>query len=240
MRTNFLSLPIELRLQIAEYAFEQPPNAGLSYHSHYPIKWDPSYSSAHSLSLILVCRQFRDDFTSIAYQKTRFLLGINADQIVDNLSDEFLKNIRKLAVSIELHLIVDWEETGLLFGRDCIHLDELCLSSPMPGLEYLLVKMLRRLRNVKTIRFILPHDVAEESRLTTNRLIGAMWKENHYQRYDAPEAPNLESVWWKYELDEQDRSVRLVAQEAKPAMEEEDYMLLMAPLVQRLMSEMAS
>jgi hypothetical protein len=65
-----------------------------------------------------------------------------------------------------------------------------------------------------------------------------MLKEDHYQRYDVPGAPNVEKTWWVWGYDYVDNTFELVAQPPKPVLPEAEYIEFVAPMVRRLMSDM--
>lgn len=62
-------------------------------------------------------------------------------------------------------------------------------------------------------------------------------KEDHFQRYDAPGAPNVEACWWGWQLNSLVDTITFTAQAPRPALLEEDYMLLMKPKVDAMMAE---
>ena len=102
-----------------------------------------------------------------------------------------------------------------------------------------MVGLLRRLQNVKTLKFVLNGaNVKGFFKTWYNRLIGLILKEDHFQRYDAPGAPNLEDTWWIWSYDDEKRWFELVAQKPKEVMVESDYMEMVKPLVQRLVADM--
>lgn len=244
-QTTFLSLPTELRLQIAAYALEQslddgpfktepitycdPDSVGPPTHT---LSLDPSYTATSNLSILLVCRQFRDDFRCLALQKTWFLLTVHQGRTIAGQTDELLRNVRKIAISCGYHdSILSWYRFP--FNNTCMKLDELTLSMfYLPDIMEL-VRLLRRLQNVKVMR-ILPH-VLDGVR----RLFGAILKEDHFQRYDARNAPNLPKTWWEWSYNQEESGYILVAQDPKPVMEEEDYMRFVKPLIDELMQDAA-
>jgi hypothetical protein len=61
-------------------------------------------------------------------------------------------------------------------------------------------------------------------------------KEDHYQRYDAPDAPNLEATWWDWCYSPDYSHITFEAQPPRPILPEEEYMLLMKPKVDALMA----
>ncbi|KAF1847285.1 uncharacterized protein K460DRAFT_363379 [Cucurbitaria berberidis CBS 394.84] len=241
--TTYFSLPTELRLEIAAYALEQSPDTGLIGKTNQRVPprrpWIRglclcrNYKAAPNLTIRLVCRQFRDDFTSLAFQKTMFTLALDPDEVIADQSDELLRNVRKLSIQCDCALITSWREFP--FNRECMKLDELTIGmrdSPN-GTE--LVTLLRRLKNVRVLRFILHRELTWMHLSAYNSLFGAILKEDHYQRYDAPNAPNVEATWWQCTFNRRQKSFTLVAQTPKPVMNEGDYMLLMKPLVYQVM-----
>jgi hypothetical protein len=227
-RTTFFSLPTELRLQIAEYALEQRGDVGLR--ESRELRIDPTYNAASNMSLILVCRQFQQDFTDIAYQMTRFVfIGPNM-QLVHGSSDAKLRNLRKVVIDAAWSRINTWQVYP--FNKECLILEELCIVA-LPN-EYgiiHLVALLERLRNVKKLRFF---PCSGNHRLEYGRLVGAMYKQDHYRRYDAPGVRSSEHICWDHSFDVRDSSADLVICQPAPPMAEEEYMVMMKPKIDEL------
>ncbi|CAO2651704.1 Nn.00g042740.m01.CDS01 [Neocucurbitaria sp. VM-36] len=238
----FFSLPTELRLYIASYVLEQSPSTGFvpSEGPYGPLpqqifgfSLSKNYRAATNLSILLVCRQFRKDFTPLAFKKTIFLLPVHpARSIVDTL-DVILRNVRKLAIQCDNDLITSWYEYP--FDKECLKLDELHVAMRGPPDTIEMIRLLRRLKNVKRIRFIKAQEQPWMYLSSYNSLIASVLKEDHYQRYDAPDAPNVESTWWTWSLNKEEQHFTLLAQEPKPVMEEEKYMGWVKPLVDDVM-----
>lgn len=250
-RAAFSSLPAELRLQIADYALEQLPNAGLirkrvpsrgfspdsrSRRAFWCLCIDPSYSAASNLSILLVCRQFRADFTRLAFERTTFSLLAHPVRVIADQTGSLLRIVRKLVLQCRWSYIAFWDTQP--FNTEGIDLDELVVSV-IGGFDALqLSRLLRRLRNIKVLKFIPDETTDWEISVEYNRLVGAILKEDHYRRYDAPKAPELESTWWEWNYNKEDNYFILKAQEPKPIMEEEAYMILMKPKVDEVMERM--
>jgi hypothetical protein len=243
-RPHFLALPVELRLHIAADALEQQPGSGFSRVDPSPgeetrFELDTDYHSSHNLSIRLVCRQFNIDFTGLALQKTRFVLHNNAALVISTQPEPLLREVRKLVVRCDHNIIARWHE--FVFNKDCLHLDELDLVTPLGNAAECnaLVGMFRRLKQVKKVRLPLDRDV-KLAKMGCYRLVGAMLKEDHYQRYDAPNAPNLGSSWWSWDFNKEFSWATFVAQEPKPIMAEQEYILLIKPKVDEIMEQTAS
>ena len=242
----FFSLPTELRLHIAAYVLEQSPSTGFTQiggtakprplfqvQQNHGLSLIPNYTAASNLALLLVCRQFRDDFTRLALQKTIFVLHIDPARVIADQSEALLQNVHRLAIQCHSDVITSWHEYP--FDKECLKLDELHIGMMGAPNSMEVVKLLRRLRNVQCLRFIKTQELARDYLSLYNNFIGAMLKEDHYQRYDAPNAPNLEFTWWTWSLSKEEQHLTLVAQGPKPVMEEEDYMLFVKPLVDDVM-----
>jgi hypothetical protein len=233
--TTLLSLPIELRLEIVGYALEQP-DAGLTRtlmaRKTRRFTIDDRYKPSTNLSIRLVCRQFYIEFSRIAIQKTLLVLSKDSALVANQQPDELLRDVKKLRFCCNHEDITEWQEYVL--NKQCMHLDELDLVISLDGSanRKALIGLFRRLRNVKQVKLLFPdpHECIQ--------LIGELLKEDHFQRYDAPNAPNLESTWWKWNYDNDSSWAVFVAQEPKPIMAEEDYMLLMKPEVDYIMNYM--
>ena len=239
-----LSLPTELRLHIAASALEPHPLAGLeNIHSSSGdgsrFELDTDYRPSASLSIRLVCRQFNIDFTRLAVRKTRFVLQGNAASIVGTQPEALLRDVKRLVVQCGHDTIAGW--VTFPFNRECLQLDELDMVMPLAQVAECtaLVQMFRRLRNVRKIGFPLCDDV-QLAKLRGYRLIGAMLKEDHYQRYDAPNAPNLESTWWSWSFNREFSWATFVAEETKPIMAEQEYMMVIKPKIDEVMEQTAS
>lgn len=243
-QTTFLSLPAEVRVQIAADALQQPPDVGLIFMEPIAgsdqcagLVLDPGYASATNLNLLLVCRQFRNEFTQLAYQKTTFVIRHRAAEVINEQPDGRLKNIRKLVVLYSHVSLLRWREWP--FNHQHLHLDELCFSDYQDIPRSDIINLLRRLKNVRTIRFVMHSTQSGKDRLACNSLIGVILKADHYWRYDAPDAPRLESTWWNWTFNQRNNAFTFVAQEPKPIMEEEEYMLFVKPKIDEVMDRMA-
>jgi hypothetical protein len=238
---TLLSLPIELRLEIVAYALEQP-DAGLirtlmSENTRH-VTIDQSYRPSSNLTIRLVCRQFNAEFRRLAIQETIFVLSKDSALTVDQQPDELLRDVKKLRFCCNHEDISKWQEYAL--NKQCMHLDELDLviSLDDSSNRKALVDLFRRLRNVKRVKLLFPGRGLAWEPHELVRLIGELLKEDHFQRYDAADAPNSESTWWEWSYDSDLSWAAFVAQNPKPIMAEEDYMLLMKPKVDYIMDYM--
>jgi hypothetical protein len=228
-RTTFFSLPAELRLQIAEYALEQTGNVWLRQ-SNRELRIDPAYKATSNLSILLVCRQFRLDFTNMAYQMTRFVFIGPQMQLVCGATDAKLQNLRKVIIDADWSQI-SWQTYP--FDREGLTLEELCIVA-LPDKHDVnpFLVLLQEMRHVKLLRFF-PRPI--DHLHMYGRLVGAMYKNDHYRRYDAPGAPEIAKVWWTPSSNVHDFSVDFVACRPEPRMAEEDYMVMMKPKIDELM-----
>ncbi|KAF1925688.1 uncharacterized protein M421DRAFT_7708 [Didymella exigua CBS 183.55] len=96
---------------------------------------------------------------------------------------------------------------------------------------------MRRLVHVKTVKFVLYGVTEARNRSHYCKLIGAIMKEDHFQIYDALGAPNIEATWWGWHLSTQADMITFAAQNSRPVLPEEEYMLLMKPKVDAMMAE---
>lgn len=225
---------MELRLQIAVYALEQSDDVGI-LPPNDQVRIDPAYDAAANLAILLVCREFHRDFGTVAYQMTRFIFAGTRLHTCTLISDVKLRNVRKIVVEADWPQIGTWQTFP--FNKDCAALEELCVVSIISD-DYAirpLISLLRRLKNVKRIRIFPWH---AECRLTYGRLVGAMYKDDHYHRYDADDAPVIQKTWWEPHFNSHDISLDFVKCEAKPVMAEEDYMVMMKPKIDEIMDWM--
>ena len=250
---KFLTLPVELRLHIAEYAFEQDPAAGIPHKDHQhqdnsPSGWwseyEHDYRPSENLSLLLVCRQFNTEFTQIAYNKTRFTLRGRSNVIrLHELPALKIRSIRKLAFIPHLSELCSWGSYP--FKVEQLRLDELVFlwlgRTPLHGslqtCNNSLYPIMRDLLHVKTIKFFLYGESEKDNRKAYCRLIATLMKDDHFYIYDAPSAPKIEATWWDWHLNEEGNVMTFQAHPQRPVLPEEDYMLLVKPKVDALMAE---
>jgi hypothetical protein len=241
-RATLISLPTEVRLQIAEYALEQPEGAG----EHHAMTLPPSarnYRASDNLAILLVCRQFYQDFANIALQKTTFRLDPkNMDTKVHEQPVERLRHLRKLVIASGWSSAKLWQECP--FNNKDLRLDVLSIVFNDRGPRYLR-ELLRRLRNVKIVRIILECYQCTQRRMLC-QLIGGIYKTDHFCRYDATDAPQLGAVWFEPAFRPEDPPHEalapahdFIAQTPRPHMAEEDYMVMMKPKIDGLMEWLA-
>lgn len=257
MKVDFFTLPTELRLQIAAHVVEQPSNAGLIYEGKEQVNetgivdsltdrkipgfhLDAHYSAASNWSLLRVCRQFWVDFSKLAYSQTRIVLFPSQLHMLHSKPDDFVRNIRKLALSCDLLTLSSWEE--YILNEPRLQLEELCIAMVDQVLPYdkypLLVRLLRHLQNVKSIRFVLDPSGTVADQVNCDSLIGSILKEDHHERYDANNAPQLESTWWTWEHKDDQGSRLFTSQPPKPLMDEQAYLEIVRPLIDDAISNL--
>lgn len=232
-RANFFSLPTELRLHIATYALEQPRDIGIR--KSQELRINPKYDAASNLSILLVCRQFKQDFTDIAYHMTRFIMVGPKVRVVIQAPAKKLRNLKKAVIAADWSQIETWQVYP--FNQKCLVLEELCIVAMVPSDHVIgpFTKLLRRLQNVKILRMFPSFG---DYRLIYGRLVGAMYKDDHYHRYDATDAPSIRDTWWEPQFNAQDISFDFATCEAEPPMAEVDYMVMMKPKIDEIMEWM--
>jgi hypothetical protein len=230
-KTTFFSLPIELQLQIAKYALQEEERIGNPGSQGFDTN-----SAARNLGILLVCRQFQHDFTDLAYQCTTFMLPQLKLQLIQELPDTKLRNLRKLVIDFEWHQLDTWQSYP--FNKGCIRLDELCMreSGPNGDNTSSMIKFLRCLQNVKKIKYFPSFG---KIHIVYGRLVGAMYKDDHFHRYDAPDAPDIGTTWWEPHFSD-DLSFVFTPYRPKPAMAEDEYMVMMKPKVDEIMEWMTN
>lgn len=225
-RTTLLSLPVELRLIIAAYALEQPRRIGLDdaetikfRNGRRRLRLISEYKPSTNLAILLVCRQFNNDFTRLAFQKTRFVLRSDASGIICDQTDAFLRDVRRLVVCCTSDTIAAWD--AFPFNTECLQLDQLDFVTMITSKVDLkpFVRMFRQLQNVKEISFTFDPKTEHPAHGWV-RLLVAMLKEDEYQRYHAPNAPNIEATWWNWTFHSKINWGVFVAQPPKPIMPE--------------------
>ncbi|KAF2751249.1 hypothetical protein M011DRAFT_106456 [Sporormia fimetaria CBS 119925] len=239
---TFLSLPLELRLQLLTYNLTQPPFTGFRHHdaflpSRRGLYIAESYSPSDALSLLLVCRQFRADFTVLAFRLTRFIVHVGEDEGTREVEEKLrklhpcqLSAIRDITLvvpstELELEMMFEWDEYP--FNIQALHLDTLAIAFDrcrqthrlFPCIPHL-IRLLRRLKHVKCIRFI--HNGATLERgfvKWAGFVVRGMIDEDRKQRFECEEGPRLPDVWWEWGFDEGDQCFELVATEPMPVVE---------------------
>ncbi|KAJ4355663.1 uncharacterized protein N0V89_003683 [Didymosphaeria variabile] len=218
---------------------------------------DLGHSSAANLKILCVCRQLRDEFTQAAFRRTVFIIRdpyhVNA-KILQPLQHVHLENLRRVMLVFQAYRLSQLTSWRRPFNREDLHLDNLTIAlqsttqhtvGPMMSDDYIkqstrdVVGLLRRLEHVKSLKFV-QNAAFTRRRFQAwyNQIVGLVLKEDHYQRYDAPEAPHIEATWWDWHFDSAEKSFEFIARPAKPVVPEPDYMEMVAPLVAKLMSEM--
>ncbi|CBX97523.1 hypothetical protein IAQ61_007068 [Plenodomus lingam] len=247
---TFLDLPVELRLQIAAYVLEQPRHAGLVwkgttadvYKGFVP---DTAYHSAPNLNLLLVCHSFRNDCSRLAYERTTFFPGSNVNEHICRCPPARLQDLRKLIVPFEPFEALIRQSPSNFFANDSLRLERLTVIH-FDGWNAkthtkVMVDFMRRVENIRSIIITLRDDnVVHKHRKQCCALVGAILKEDHFQRYDAQDAPKLEKTWWTWSYNHHLQTFNFTAQSAKTVMEEEAYMNDVAPLIQSLMDDLQS
>lgn len=240
-RTMLLVMPTELRLRIAEYALEQHVKAGIPATSRSLQECEADYRPSANLALLLVCRQFNSDFAQLVFNKTRFSIwsGRQSDNL-RQLPSHSIRSIRSIVHRAPVDEVTSWG--SYCYGLQQLHLDELVIlcdrfffviSQDVVDVA----AFLRRLLNVKTVRFVMYDDKGGRKRYHYCRLIGAIMKEDHFQRYDAPGAPKIEARWWDWQLNSLADTITFTAQAPRSVLPEEEYMLLMKPKIDAVMAE---
>jgi hypothetical protein len=250
--TPILTLPTELLLQISFYVLSQPPQTGTitrgSLRKRIPsflnreTCLDYSYVPSHNLRLLLVCRRFHRELYNLAYQMTTFTLPSHPHETISNQTDDMLQNIRKLVVECPWSQVVRWQYP---FDKECLLLDELSIFRP-PGRagDQDMASFLLRLQYVKMLVLSVRHasvleqihrSVPTTPRDEYRKLIGQMLKLDHYERYDAPGAPDVARSWWNWSYDGEAHTIRFTAREPMPVMPEEEYLILIKPRVDEIM-----
>lgn len=256
IKPNFFTLPAEIRLDILSYIFHQEPNTGFwLYRSSLlpPIGLyiNEAYTDPQSrLDILLVCRQFRDDFTRLAFNNTQFVIRDTFTPVPNRLSilqpyqASALKSISFVACAAQFRDMVHWHQYP--FNNPNLRLDTLSIVFHRSGHWHYphefttdLVSLLRRLENVKTLKFIRNGaNIKGFFRTWFNRLIGLILKEDHRHIYDVADAPKLPVCWWDWNYSEAEQSFELASKEPRPVVPEEDYMEIVKPLIEELMMQM--
>jgi hypothetical protein len=225
-RTTIFSLPTELRLQIAAYALQQDNNVGILKRANRRQRRDRDYSAASHLSILLVCRQFKHDFTDLAYRSTTFVFTVHNMHAIRQEPISKFRNLRKIVIAGGRPQVEAW--AMYFIDRACVDLEQLCLVGIVPHRFEPLIQFLRRVRKVKSLRIFPTYG----NHFTVyGGLIGALYKDDHFHRYDAKNAPTIAPIWWQPHFNEKDRSFDFLPCDPEPDMSEEDYLVMMKPKI---------
>ncbi|KAF1961945.1 hypothetical protein CC80DRAFT_488327 [Byssothecium circinans] len=245
---TLLTLPAEIRLQIWDLVFTHTPYTRHPQTQELVI--DPRYSSSTQLNTLLVCRQIHNEVgAGHAFQQTTFIIRHSKGSYPNfDTPLEFptsrIANLKHLVLPT---FRANWKDpeflhfSPLLQGN--VHLSTLTLfffRGKMDFTQKGIVNTVHYLRNVQNVEIIRFMRNASSFRLRRwyRLLIGQMLKEDHYERYDAKAALNIEKTWWEWRFDKEDQVLEFVARPPKPIMEEEEYMGLVAPLIKALTDDM--
>jgi hypothetical protein len=257
-----LALPAEIRLAIFEYILILPHrNAGFVTPSKISVcprqnlrhlVLDDDYSSAAQLEILLTCRQFYADFTRLAFSQTAFVVTetytpIQArTQILRPCQVDSIRHLSFVAGARQFRDMIKWRRYP--FDMQNLNLETLDVVFHSSGHWHYpadftadIVLLLRRLQNVHCLRFIRNNaNIKGFFKTWYNRLIGLVLKEDHKQRYDVVDAPNVESTWWTWSFCEEEQSFEMRAEETRVIMEEDEYMLMAKPLMEEWMRSVES
>jgi hypothetical protein len=255
-RVTFASLPTEIRLEILSYVFNQEDRTGFRMYSSALLPptglyIDDTYSSAARLQVLLTCRQFGNDFTTLAFRNTHFIVRDTFRPVrsqLDILTSYHISALRNLSFVVvgqtQFRDMMHWSKYP--FDLNGLRLDTLAVIFHRSGhlhyphdFTHSLVALLRRLQNVQKLKFIRNGaNIKGFFKTWFNRLVGLILKEDHHQRYDFPGAPHLPACWWDWSFDDAEQSFELVAREPMGVVEETAYMEIVKPWIEKLMSDM--
>lgn len=246
-RSTFLSLPAEIRLSILEYVFEYSSESrGFKRDpTTQCLEIDPRYTSSFQLQPLLVCRQFNQDCSRLGIRQTTFFVGSLFGDIQGRLSllrptfTASLRHITFVADARQFRELTHWKNHA--FNLPDLQLDDLTIVLHRSSFWHFLfdytdgiVTLLRSLQNVKRL-IIVRNNARVKGSLKTwyNRLVGLIMKVDHRERYEKS-PPNMEKTWWEWTFDDVAQSLSLEARQAKPIMEEEMYMRMILPIMEKL------
>ena len=245
---TFLDLPAEIRVSVLEHVFEANLNGDGFANRNGPggIILDDDYTATLNMAPLLTCRQFYCDASCVAIARTPFVIRDTFTDVARQLKAlhpkqvESIRSITFLAGLKQLQSMHYWGSRP--FGIPSLRLDTLSIVFPRSSYwhypsdhTYEIVKLLRNLEGVQRIFFVRNGaNIKGHFKTWYNRLIGIIMKEDHHKRYNC-KPPNLEKVWWSWSYDDSGESFCLEAKPAKPAMEEQEYIEMMKPLVHELM-----
>ncbi|KAI5361862.1 hypothetical protein Slin15195_G055130 [Septoria linicola] len=249
-RPHILRLPAEIRSNILEYVFTNSFRShGLQSSVVGETYLDEQYLASEGLNPLLVCRQWYQDGSLIAFNKAHFLVSnlfCNVPQQISTLHPKQIEAIRSVAfVADKRHFrkLLDWNNRP--FGLQNLDLDTLTIVLHRSSAWHYMfdftsdiVKLLRVLKGVKQLVFVKNAAMVKGSfRTWYNRLIGLIMKTDHQERYDKKPC-NPELTWWTWKYDDLAHSFCLEACGPKEILEEEAYMQAMLPLMEELRDSM--
>jgi hypothetical protein len=236
---TLLTLPAELRLHIVSYLLSHPsPTGFLPPKPGHGITLDNDYTATHSLTLLLVCRTFYQDLSTILFAHTHFVTRDMYSPLSTRLfvlhpaQIAAIRNLAWVAGPRQFGEMVQWHSRVFDFplpsGSADAHLTSgLRLDTLRIVLHhssywhYLsdftsdLVSLLRRLEGVRKL-IVVKNGANVKGSFKTwyNRLVGLILKVDHTSRYDQ-DPPVLEKVWWEWNYDDRDETIELTAQERR-------------------------
>ncbi|KAF2477663.1 uncharacterized protein BDR25DRAFT_364554 [Lindgomyces ingoldianus] len=257
-----LCLPAEIRLSILEHTLPKPlhivfrpPTHTSGFSSSNPnnprgLSLDENYSSSSHLSLLLTCHQFRSDFTHLLFSSTQFVVTDTYTplprrlEVLRQCQIEAIRHIAFVASARQFRDLVHWTQHP--FNLPNLKLDTLAVVLHRSAHWHYpsdftadMVSLLRRLQNVRSLYFIRNGaNVKGFFKTWYNRLVGLVLKEDHWQRYDNPQGPCLEEVWWEWEFDAGGQWFKFKARKPRRVVGEEAYLEGVKGLVEGLMREM--
>ncbi|KAF1917220.1 hypothetical protein BDU57DRAFT_158200 [Ampelomyces quisqualis] len=232
-KLTFLRLPTELRLQIAAYVFQQDESTGIIKISDRRRRLDRDYSAASHLSTLLVCRQFKHDFRDLAYRLTTFVFTIHNMHAIRQEPNTKLRNLRKLVIGGAWPQVDAW--AMYLFDTGCLDLEQLCLVGSLPQDFGPVIGLLRRIQKVKSLRIFPTYG---NHFIVYGGLVGALYKDDHFHRYDTNGAPEISDIWWEPHFNAKDSSFDFLPCNPEPEMAEQDYLLMMKPKIDEIIEWM--
>ncbi|KXT15378.1 hypothetical protein AC579_2192 [Pseudocercospora musae] len=244
---TLLSLPAEIRSAILEHVFDSNFQAKgfLGQGLLGGIFHNEDYNASSLLAPLLVCKQFYQDSSLLALNRTNFVVSNLFFKIPERIATlhpkqiEAIRSIAFVADARHFRQLHDWGQHP--FGIKNLSLDSLTIVlRRSSNWHYLfdfttdLVHLLRSLTGVKSFTFVRNVALVKGSFKTWyNRLIGLLLKIDHLERYDkVPASP--EKTWWTWSYDEVAQSFTLEANPAKRIMDEEAYMQEILPLMAEL------
>lgn len=251
---GFLRLPAELRLQIANYFFAQPPTAGFTMIHTVPdpnpsdptaaddadppdkLVLDATYSASASLNLLIVCRRFHLEFAILAVQSTPLIMRSAYTTWMDHPPPFFVENLTKLIIQATQRHLKDFSKSWPCHILQRLRLKELSFALVLGNASSLVFEvrdityLMRRLRNIDSLRFYQNTMTTADYRRFCNGLVWDILNTDRAQRYGRSQANEPPATWWEWKYCGDGCFLEFVPVPAIPAMELEAYQKIMVPL----------
>ncbi|KAF2641166.1 hypothetical protein P280DRAFT_468828 [Massarina eburnea CBS 473.64] len=257
---TLLSLPTEIRLDIWDLVLT---NDAFSHQENtHELVLNSQYTAPTQLNLLLTCHQIRNEIGIIpTFQRAAFVVKRLKESPYSAFACQLLSLPKDLIAAVKkLVLPAQWLDFddptfwsgGAMFLEEKLQLFELtfffenkvdALASHAQGTickpppVHPMARRMRLWNHVQVLRFI-RNESNVHLRKWYRALVGQILKEDHYQRYDSEQAPNLGMTRWEWKYDVKEHVAEFFAKPPHPVLPEAEYMEMVAPMIHDLIADM--